>query len=203
MLNRLCRLNEQLRLWIVVRGINTFIYQKNKTAVTLHTGSKGPKDSDQTLAHDTTTYDCAFWTQRLQISTYIPSDLNIGTIVKSLKLQRYDTGSHGNVSFKNANIKALDNCISNIADTLPRDRNELINMAASPEKLQSDVEGLSLLFGQKIWGRDKQQQLPVHGDDKIEPDDLVYAKSQDRTKIRHYLRLWIIIRAFDSFIERE
>jgi hypothetical protein len=205
MLTRPHRLNEQLRLWIIVKRINTLWYQKkkDKTAITPRTRSKSPKDSDETLTYDATAYDRTYSTQRLQVPTSSSLDLNICTIIKSLNLQRYDTGSDGNVCFENANIKALDNCISNIVDTLPRDRNELIDMAASPKKLQSQVDGLAMMFGQKIWGGDKGQQLPVHDDDKFGPDDLMYADSQDRTTIRHYLRLWIIIRAFNSLLDHE
>jgi hypothetical protein len=131
--------------------------------------------------------------------------LSIRTIVKSLNLQRYDTGSHGNVSFKNKNVKALNKCISDIADTITQDEGSLIDMAATPERLQPEVDGLILLFGLKIWGRDKWQRLPMHEDedDGYDPEDLVYAKPQDRIKIRHYLRLWIVVRAFNSFVYRK
>jgi hypothetical protein len=185
-------INEQLRLWIIVKGFNSFIYLKYKPFT--------PKKKTKRVVHapdeELPTYDRAYWTQRLKGST--SSDLNVRTIVISLNLQRYDTGSDSKVKSENTDLKALSKGISKIANTLPQDEKALINIATDPEELQPDVDGLLLHFGHKIWGQDQWQRLPMHEDDEYDPDDLVYAKPGDMKKISHFLRLWILVQAFDS-----
>jgi hypothetical protein len=193
-----CRINEQLRLWIILKGFNSFIYQKYKTP----TQKKSKGFVEETSDDEIKTYDRAYWTQRLKALT--PSALNIRTIVNGLHLQRFNTSSDNrNVTFDNANVKALEQHISDIADSLPHDEESLIGFGTEPEKLRSEVDGLLLRFGHKIWGRDRWQRLPMHEGDEYDSNDLVYAKPRDCDKIRHFLRLWIVVRAVDAFVHRK
>jgi hypothetical protein len=193
-----CRIKEQLRLWIILKGFNSFIYQKYKT----QTQKKSKEVVDDVLGDEIKTYDRAYWTQRLKALT--PSALNVRTIINSLNLQRYDTSPDSqNVTFDNVNLKALEQHISGIANTLPQDEESLIDVSSKPEKLRSEVDGLLLRFGHKIWGRDRWQRLPMHEGDEYDSDDLVYAKPRDCDKIRHFLRLWIVVRAVDAFVRRK
>jgi hypothetical protein len=193
-----CRIKEQLRLWIVVKGFNSFIYQKYKTP----TQKKSKGFVEEASDDEIKTYDRAYWTQRLKALT--PSALNVRTIVNSLNLQRYDTSRDSqNVTFDNANLKALEQHISIIADSLPHDEESLIGFGSEPGKLRSETDGLLLRFGHKIWGRDRWQRLPMHEGDEYDSDDLVYAKPKDCDKIRHFLRLWIVVRAVDAFVQRK
>jgi hypothetical protein len=193
-----CRINEQLRLWIIVKGFNSFIYQKYKTP----TAKKSKEVVEEASEDEIKTYDRAYWTQRLKAFT--PSALNIRTIINSLNLQRYDTSPDSqNVTFDNANLKALEQHISVIADSLPHDEESLIGFGSEPGKLRSEADGLLLRFGHKIWGRDRWQRLPMHEGDEYYSDDLVYAKPKDCDKIRHFLRLWIVVRAVDAFLHRK
>jgi hypothetical protein len=188
-----CRIKEQLRLWIILKGFNSFIYQKYKTP----TQKKSKELVDDVTEDEIKTYDRAYWESRLK-NPY-SSELNIRSIVNSLNLQRYDKDSDDNVKFENTNLQALDKRISDIANALPRDEESLIGIGTDPEKLQPEVDGLLLRFGNKIWGGDRWQRLPIHEGDEYDPGDLVYSKPKDCEKLRHFLRLWIVIRAVDSF----
>jgi hypothetical protein len=188
-----CRIKEQLRLWIILKGFNSFIYQKYKTP----TQKKSKELVDDVTEDEIKTYDRAYWESRLK-NPY-SSELNIRSIVNSLNLQRYDKDSDDNVKFENTNLQALDKRISDIANALPRDEESLIGIGTDPEKLQPEVDGLLLRFGNKIWGGDRWQRLPIHEGDEYDPSDLVYSKPKDCEKLRHFLRLWIVIRAVDSF----
>jgi hypothetical protein len=192
------RIKEQLRLWIILKGFNSFIYQKYKT----QTQKKSKEVVDDGLEDEIKTYDRAYWTQRLKALT--PSNLTTRTIVTGLHLQRFNTSSDSrNVTFDNANVKALEQHISIIADSLPHDEESLIGFGSEPGKLRSEVDGLLLRFGHKIWGRDRWQRLPLHEGDEHDSDDLVYAKPRDCDSIRHFLRLWIVVRAVDAFVHRK
>jgi hypothetical protein len=193
-----CRIKEQLRLWIILKGFNSFIYQKYKTS----TQKKSKEVVGEVSKGEIKTYDRAYWTQRLKALT--PSALNIRTIVNGLHLQRFNTSSDSrNVTFDNANVKALEQHISDIADSLPHDEESLIDFGSEPGKLRSEADGLLLRFGHKIWSRDRWQRLPMYEGDEYDSDDLVYAKPKDCDKIRHFLRLWIVVRAVDAFVHRK
>jgi hypothetical protein len=167
------------------------VYQTKKTP----TPEKKIKGVNNAPNNEILTYDQSYWTKRLKQPT--SSTLNVRIIITGLSLQRYDTGSDGKVKFENTNLKALSKSISKIVNTLLQDEKALVGIATDPEELQPEVDGLLLRFGHRSWGRDQWQRLPMDEHDKYDPDDLVYAKPGDMKKISHFLRLWILVRAFD------
>jgi hypothetical protein len=142
-------LKKYLRLWIVVEAFNKHIYTKgNKTGELAKPDASLEKSTIS--ASDVMSYDCAFWIRRLEDPNCPPS---VESIVASLGIEYYNSGNNGTESSVNVDVEELKQYISDLANTLPHDKDALLEIAVTPEQLTGEVEKLLRQFGHKIWGR--------------------------------------------------
>ncbi|KAF2133496.1 hypothetical protein P153DRAFT_393315 [Dothidotthia symphoricarpi CBS 119687] len=143
------------------------------------------------------TYNRVFWTRRISN----PGPLKVGMMLRGLGLRQSDgrISDHGKPKFDNQTVKLLADAVAKTVGILPTIASDLVNTAIHDVDLDGDVSDLLNKFGAKIWGAGKDRSWLFKATDGVEnyPRDLTYENQADRAVLRYYLRLWILIKAFN------
>ncbi|KAF2828462.1 hypothetical protein CC86DRAFT_437682 [Ophiobolus disseminans] len=183
-------LKEYLRQWVILKALNTYKYQRNKPPRSIEKVTDVQKLPNGKLPHVPSAYSRAYWAHKIEVPH--GGSLSIRSVADSLGLEFEEGRATGDVSFQDPKARQLKIAINAIIRTLPNDKDSLLDIAATPEKLYDNIDQLLLKFGDALWGGNIQD---VKGD----PQRLVYGRLADRIQIRNYLRLWILVRALRSY----
>ncbi|KAF2633716.1 hypothetical protein BU25DRAFT_405586 [Macroventuria anomochaeta] len=143
------------------------------------------------------TRDRAFWRR----FSYTPVLLKISTILRGLGLRQINNGP-GRILFQYNNVSQLADAVAEVVKRLPTTLEELLDAATdyAYAPLQEEIAHLLGRFGDEIWGAGKERAWLLQASEgKIEyQKDLVFEHAADQAVLMYYLRLWILVKAFNS-----
>ncbi|KAF3002039.1 hypothetical protein E8E13_008845 [Curvularia kusanoi] len=167
-------------------------------AIPRHSGKKAtlPSNKAETLTNSRSlpAYDREFWRK----FSYTPIALKISTVLRRLGLRQLNSGP-GKIVFYHNNVIQLSDAISDLAKSLPTTLEELLDVAVEEMPLRQEVANILNRHGDSIWGSGKERPwlLKACEGDVEYQKDLDFDSKTDDDVIRHYLRLWILIKAFN------
>ncbi|KAF1842117.1 uncharacterized protein K460DRAFT_420068 [Cucurbitaria berberidis CBS 394.84] len=139
-------------------------------------------------------YDRDSWTRL----TMNPNLSRIATAIQGLGLK--PVNRRGIPKFESPLIRQLANAISNVAVELPKNVEDLIDAASDVKRLDVDIAALLDRFGVEIWGRNSERTWLSKAHDRSEgyKKDLIFEDPTDQSVLKHHLRMWILLKAFNT-----
>ncbi|KAF2871961.1 hypothetical protein BDV95DRAFT_594247 [Massariosphaeria phaeospora] len=140
------------------------------------------------------------WDRARWISVFSSHNPTIREVTENLGLglsAASSTTNRGIPKFDNPDYRKLSSDVTRLSKDLPKERDPLLDFAADPRSLDSDLEGLLATYGPVIWGRDSDRSClltAAHGK-KTYPKDLFYEDPEDKAALKIHLHRWIVIKA--------
>ncbi|PVH92653.1 hypothetical protein DM02DRAFT_677364 [Periconia macrospinosa] len=110
-----------------------------------------------------------------------------------------NTEDGGVIKFSEPEPQKLSNAVQKVSQSLPRDLDELLKSASSPDTIDEELDQLLTTHGPAIWGEnaDRKRLLLAAGNSKkVYPKDLFYEVPVDKQMLKMHLHRWIYKTAY-------
>ncbi|KAH6616565.1 hypothetical protein C7974DRAFT_47512 [Boeremia exigua] len=140
------------------------------------------------------------WDRQRWISVFSSHSPTIREVTECLGLglsASSSTTNRGIPKFDNPDYRKLSSEVTKLSKELPKERDALLDFAADPHSLDTELEELLGSYGPAIWGRnaDRTCLLTPDSTKKTYNKDLFYDNAEHRETLKIHLHRWIIIKA--------
>ncbi|KAH3917748.1 hypothetical protein HBH56_044340 [Parastagonospora nodorum] len=147
------------------------------------------------LEHGVRRWDRARW-----ISVFSSHNPTIREVTECLGLglsASSSTTNRGIPKFDNPDYRKLSSEVTKLSKELPKERDALLDFAADPRSLDTELEELLGTYGPAIWSKDADRTCLLTPDSakKTYTKDLFYEQPEHKEILKIHLHRWIIIKA--------
>ncbi|KAH7400897.1 hypothetical protein DE146DRAFT_611707 [Phaeosphaeria sp. MPI-PUGE-AT-0046c] len=147
------------------------------------------------LEHGVRRWDRARW-----ISVFSSHNPTIREVTECLGLglsASSSTTNRGIPKFDNPDYRKLSSEVTKLSKELPKERDALLDFAADPQSLDTELEELLGTYGPAIWSKDADRSCLLTPDPtkKTYTKDLFYEDLEHKDILKIHLHRWIIIKA--------
>ncbi|XPS73614.1 hypothetical protein M3J09_005758 [Ascochyta lentis] len=140
------------------------------------------------------------WDRQRWISVFSSHSPTIREVTECLGLglsASSSTTNRGIPKFDNPDYRKISSEVTKLSKELPKERDALLDFAADPHSLDTELEELLGTYGPAIWGRDADRSCLLTPDPtkKTYNKGLFYDNAEHREILKIHLHRWIIIKA--------
>ncbi|KAF1365338.1 hypothetical protein EJ07DRAFT_95911 [Lizonia empirigonia] len=140
------------------------------------------------------------WDRQRWISVFSSHSPTIREVTECLGLglsASSSTTNRGIPKFDNPDYRKISSEVTKLSKELPKERDALLDFAADPHSLDTELEELLGTYGPAIWGKDADRSFLLTPDPskKTYNKDLFFEYADHKEILKIHLHRWIIIKA--------